>query len=80
MNTLNKKALAKLLVTNGDFPTQVSALHAIETVLSTIGAEIIYGNKVSISGFGKFEPFTLVSGKVKPKFTGFKELKDALNF
>lgn len=52
--TLNKKSLIDVVATKLDV-TKKDATVAVETVFETITASLVEGNKVDISGFGKFE-------------------------
>lgn len=78
--TLNKQALVSNLQLHdlfADVPkTQILAF--VEDFFGMISTEVIAGNTVSISGFGKFEPFTRSNGVVTPKFRPFTAFKDAL--
>lgn len=50
----------------------------VRELLDLIGDEISKGNTVALPNFGKFEKYTLASGKNKPKFTGAKALYEKL--
>jgi nucleoid DNA-binding protein len=79
MARLTTKQLADALVNNGSFPTRAAARYALDEVNQAIIETLENGSAVSIVGFGRFEPFTLHSGKIKAKFTAFKAFKDAIN-
>ncbi len=51
---LNKKSLIDVVANKLDM-TKKDATVAVETVFDTITASLVEGNKVDISGFGKFE-------------------------
>lgn len=92
METINKKLLAeavgeKLGITKKD------ATVAVETVFEEISKALSEGNKVDVSGFGKFEvteraerqginPATkekiTIAASKSPKFKAAKSLKDAV--
>lgn len=93
METTNKKALIDALAEETGM-TKKDAGEALEFVFNTITTELKKGNKVDISGFGKFEvkarparkginPATKEAITIKaskaPGFKAAKALKDALN-
>ncbi len=93
METTNKKALAEALVEETGM-TKKAAGDTIDFVFNTITEALKKGNKVDISGFGKFEvkhrperkginPATKESITIKASnaagFKASKTLKDALN-
>ena len=51
----------------------------VEDFFSNIMTRVAEGDEVTIPGFGKFEKYTLASGRVKPKFTAFTDFKAAVN-
>lgn len=51
---LNKKALAEIVAEKLDM-TKKDATAAIDAVCATVADELSKGNKIDISGFGKFE-------------------------
>lgn len=51
---LNKKALSEIVAEKLNV-TKKDAAAAVEAVCETVTAELAKGNKVDISGFGKFE-------------------------
>lgn len=89
---LNKKALVEIVAEKLDV-TKKDATTAVETICETITAELAKGNKVDISGFGKFEvkeraarqginpatkqPIPIPASKV-PAFKAAKALKEAV--
>lgn len=92
MEVLNKKALADKLAEEVDI-TKKDALATVETLFDLIASELKKGNKVDISGFGKFEvkhraarsginPKTKEKIKIKatdvPSFKAAKNLKETV--
>lgn len=89
---LNKKALVEIVAGKLDV-TKKDATLAIETVFEEITSALSKGDKVDISGFGKFEiserpermginpatkePLKIAASKA-PKFKAAKALKDAV--
>ena len=52
----------------------------LRTIFSTITDRVVAGDSVHIPGFGKFECFqSSVTGRKKPKFSGAKAFKEAVN-
>ncbi|MEG1475857.1 MAG: HU family DNA-binding protein [Longicatena sp.] len=89
---LNKKALVDLVAEKLEI-TKKDATVAVETVFEEIASTLSKGNKVDISGFGKFEiserparmginPATKEPLQIKasksPKFKAAKALKEAV--
>lgn len=79
MARLTKQDLATLLKQSGTFSTKKEALAAIETLSATITSVLSNGDSLAIPGFGKFEPFKIKNGSVKPKFRPYKDLKSAVS-
>lgn len=90
MTTVNKKMLAEAIV-NELGTTKKDAGIAVDTVFNVIGKALSEGNKVDISGFGKFEvaeraartginPATKekieIAASKSPKFKAAKALKE----
>ena len=50
----------------------------VEDLLQHIQTHVAAGDEVTFAGFGKFEKFTRQNGSIKPKFTAFKDFKDAV--
>ena len=89
---LNKKALIDVVANKLDI-TKKDATVAVETVFEAISESLVNGNKVDISGFGKFEvktraertginpatkeAITIPSTKA-PSFKAAKALKEAV--
>lgn len=79
MATINKDALVDKLQLTDAFSSHTKKFtrEFIDDFFKAIADEVVAGNTVSITGFGKLELFTRQNGTVKPKFTAFKEFKDA---
>ena len=75
---LNKHDLAANLAASGAFDSKKEALEAILSVTSEISKVMVSGDTVAIPDFGKFEAYTRQNGVVKPKFTPFATLKEAV--
>lgn len=89
---LNKKGLVDIVADKLDI-TKKDATIAIDTVFESITTALVEGNKVDISGFGKFEvkeraartginpatkePLEIAASKA-PGFKAAKALKDAV--
>ena len=89
---LNKKALVEIVAAKLDV-TKKEATTAIDTICEVITEELAKGNKVDISGFGKFdvkeraarqginpatkEPIQIAASKV-PGFKAAKAFKEAV--
>ena len=58
--------------------TKKATKEFIEDFFNLIGTEIIAGNKISITKFGKFEALTRQDGTKYPKFSAFSEFKEAV--
>lgn len=79
MATINKEALVDKLQLTDAFSSHTKKFtrEFVNDFFALIAEEVVAGNTVSITGFGKFELFTRQNGSVKPKFTAFKDFKDA---
>ncbi len=92
METINKKLLAEAVVEKLGL-TKKDATIAVETIFGEITKALSEGNKVDVSGFGKFEiteraerqginPATkekiTIAASKSPKFKAAKSLKDAV--
>ena len=60
MEILNKKGLVEVVATKLEM-TKKDAAVVVDTVFETITSSLVEGNKVDISGFGKFEVKTRAS-------------------
>ncbi len=77
---LNKAELISRIAEFDNFDTKKQAGEFLEDIIGLIQDTVIAGGEVSIAGFGKFEKFTSsTTGRKKPKFTAFKDFKDAVN-
>lgn len=79
MATINKDALVDRLLLTDAFSSHTKKFtrEFVDDFFSSLADEVVAGNTISITGFGKFELFTRQNGSVKPKFTAFKDFKDA---
>ncbi len=92
METINKKLLAQAVVEQLGI-TKKDAMIAVDTIFDEITKALGEGNKVDVSGFGKFEvteraerlginPATkekiTIAASKSPKFKAAKNLKDAV--
>lgn len=92
MEILNKKGLVEVVATKLEM-TKKDAAIVVDTVFDTITSSLVDGNKVDISGFGKFEvktraartginPATKESIEIPaskaPAFKAAKALKEAV--
>ena len=75
---LNKQHLAEDLALQVDVGSKAAALRIIDHLVEKIKDELTNGNEVSISTFGKFEPFTRSNGQVTPKFRPFTDFKSVV--
>lgn len=78
--TINKEALAEELYLHDIFAElpKKQTKEFVEDFFEMISNHVIDGNTVSISGFGKFEPYTKKDGGVTPKFRPFTKFKDSV--
>ena len=58
--------------------TKKAVTEFVEDFFLLIQQRVAEGYEVNIPGFGKFFTRTLASGKTVPKFTAFKDFKDAI--
>lgn len=84
MTKLNKQSIVDLVAEYDCIPTKKLAAELVDDIISLIQSNVIAGNEVSIAGFGKFYKFAKTAdgkptGKFTPKFTAFKDFKDAVN-
>ena len=79
--TINKQGLAAELELHEVFEnkSQKYVVEFIEDFFESIAVKVSENTEVSIAGFGKFEPFTLASGVMTPKFRPFEAFKAKLN-
>ena len=79
--SLNKKELADLLAEEFDI-TKKAALEEVQFLLDEITAQLVKGNSVDLSGFGKFsvkERKVTVEAKKAVSFKAAKGLKEKVN-
>lgn len=50
----------------------------VNYLFDIIQERVVAGDDVAIAGFGKFEKYQKQDGTYKPKFTAFKDFKDAV--
>lgn len=50
----------------------------VNYLFDTIEERVTANDEVTIAGFGKFEKYQRQNGTFKPKFTAFKDFKDAV--
>jgi len=56
MSTLNMKEFTEVVKASGDFKTKVEATKAIKAFTAAIEEVLAKGDKVTLVGFGSFEP------------------------
>lgn len=80
MARYNKQSLVEDLLLHDIFAdvTKTKTTQFVEDLLQMIQDHVAAGDEVTFAGFGKFEKFTRQNGSVKPKFTAFKDFKDAV--
>ena len=72
---MNKKQLISSIASTGHFKTKKAAGEFLNELIDIIEAEVITGNDVSITGFGKFEKYEKLNGVKVPKFRPFQSFK-----
>lgn len=80
MARYNKESLVEDLLLYDIFAnvTKTKTREFVDDLLNVIQERVAAGDEVTFAGFGKFEKFTRQNGTVKPKFTAFKDFKDAV--
>jgi len=80
MARLNKDAIVAELELQDIFAnaTKTQIKEFVEDFFDSIATKVANGDEVAIAGFGKFENYTRQNGAHKPKFTPFKEFKEAV--
>lgn len=69
-----------MLHTAFDKTSKAQVEDVLRSLFTTIADRVIAGDSVHIPGFGKFECFqSSVTGRKKPKFSGAKAFKEAVN-
>ena len=80
MARINKPALVEELMLHNVFEnatkTQVTAF--VEDFFNLLAGKVIEGNELTIPNFGKFERYEKQDGTFKPKFTPYKDFKEAV--
>ena len=51
----------------------------VDDIFDLIQARVVAGDDVAFAGFGKFEKYQRENGSFKPKFSAFKDFKDAVS-
>lgn len=79
--TMNKEAFAEAISTHEVFENypKYKIKQFVEDFFGIVTDAVVAGDSVSIAGFGKFENFERQNGTRKPKFTAFKDFKEAVN-
>lgn len=78
MTTLTKKQLIERISELDSIASKAEAGRILALITDTITAEIVAGNEVNISGFGKFYNFTRSNGAKAAKFRASAALKRAV--
>lgn len=69
-----------MLHTAFDKTSKAQVEDVLRSLFATIADRVVAGDSVHIPGFGKFECFqSSVTGRKKPKFSGAKAFKEAVN-
>lgn len=80
MARINKPALVEEIMLFDIFEnaskTQITAF--VEDFFELLANKVIEGNEVTIPGFGSFTKYKKQDGTFKPKFTAYKQFKDAV--
>jgi len=79
MAKFNKSSLIERVLEFDNFETKKQATDFVNDLLNIIKNEVLAGSVVSLSEFGKFEKYKMLSGKNKIRFTSFKAFKNAAN-
>jgi len=75
---LNRKDLARKFAEKAQIKPLLAADPMVNDLFDIIKEEVVAGNTVAITGFGKFAPYVRQNGEVKPKFTPYQEFKDSV--
>mgnify|MGYP000494637235 CR=1 FL=1 len=75
---MTKKELIERIAELDSVPSKAEAGRLLELITNTITDEIVAGNSVDISGFGKFYNFTRSNGAKAAKFRASAALKRAV--
>ena len=76
---INRSALIEELSLHVDVPSKAAAARIIDFITEQITDNVVAGNTVTISGFGKFEPYKRLNGSIIPKFRPYKDFKQAVS-
>lgn len=76
---INRPALIEELSLHVDIPSKAAATRILDFIVEQITTNVSAGNTVTISKFGKFEPFTRTNGTVTPKFRAYGDFKQAVS-
>jgi len=69
-----------MLHTAFDKTSKAQVEDVLRSLFATIADRVVAGDSVHIPGFGKFEKFeSSTTGRKKPKFSGAKAFKEAVN-
>lgn len=75
---MNKATLIERIAELDSVPSKAEAGRILSLITDTITEEIVAGNEVNISGFGKFYNFTRSNGAKAAKFRASAALKRAV--
>ena len=80
MARYNKVNLVEDLLLQDIFATtsKKRVTELVDDILATIQERVVEGDEVTFAGFGKFEKYERENGSFKPKFTAYKDFKDAV--
>lgn len=72
---VNRDALIEELSLHVDVGSKAAATRILNFIIDKITDEVVNGNSVAISRFGKFVPFKRSNGDIVPKFRAFSAFK-----
>ena len=80
MARYNKVNLVEDLLLQDIFATtsKKRVTELVDDILAIIQEHVVAGDEVTFAGFGKFEKYERENGSFKPKFTAYKDFKDAV--
>ena len=80
MARYNKVNLVEDLLLQDIFATtsKKRVTELVDDILAIIQERVVEGDEVTFAGFGKFEKYERENGSFKPKFTAYKDFKDAV--
>ena len=81
MARYNKVSLVEDLILQDVFAdvSKKRVTELVDDILSLIQEHVVAGDEVTFAGFGKFEKYQRENGSFKPKFSAFKDFKDAVS-